>query len=247
MGFMNGKALSRVTDVLNHTDTRDSVTEVLQYTARLASGLFPSQELACRRVYNSLSEGRKIFRLLRFVPEIRDLADVNESDPVIRRLTVAQSGVSAAFYLLDNWIYFQETVKRKSRGDIRPVKYVKNRVSLIRVIIGLLLTIAVLHRELRQKSEFVSSHRLRESSRNDHSEPLRPNVILSLLVRLWHESLRMWLTLHKLHLLDLFMSPKRGFVPIDELRRTVNVLPGAVGLASAVTALVRKTVLSRRL
>lgn len=213
--------LSSVANALNVTDTRDSITEILQYSSRLWAGLDPKNEFACRRIYKSLSEGRKIFRLLRFVPELNFLAQIDDPVWFLRNLSRAQSIIATAFYMLDNWVYMLETVKRKSRGEIRPWKYVKNRVSLIRICMGLTLTISELFRAIY----------LRNNSQ-----------LLAYLVRLWHESLRMWLTLHKLRLMGLFSSPSPHTHPL----RTVHVLPGAVGLVSAITSLIRKTAFRQR-
>ena len=56
--------LTFLSNALSETDSRDSLTEILQYGARLWAGILPSQELPARRVYKSLSKGRKIFRLI---------------------------------------------------------------------------------------------------------------------------------------------------------------------------------------
>jgi hypothetical protein len=226
------KLLLFLTDALSRTDARDSFTEILQYTARIIAGTCPTQELAARRVYKSLSEGRKIFRLFRFIPELRNLTLVDDPDKLICRLAISQSAVSALFCILDNFIYYLETVKRKSRGDIRPFKFIKNRVSLLRICIALVLTTLELRRELNLKKEIIL-------------DPEDRSVQLS--VRLWHESLRLWLTLHKLHLLSLFLSLPAGKqrVPpaIVSDKTKYDLVPGLVGLASAVTAFIRKTYL----
>lgn len=226
------KLLLFLTDALGRTDARDSFTEILQYTARIIAGTCPTQELAARRVYKSLSEGRKIFRLFRFIPELRNLTLVDDPDKLISRLAISQSAVSALFCILDNFIYYLETVKRKSRGDIRPFKFIKNRVSLLRICIALVLTTLELRRELNLKKEIIL-------------DPEDRSVQLS--VRLWHESLRLWLTLHKLHLLSLFLSLPAGKhrVPpaIVRDKTKYDLIPGLVGLASAVTAFIRKTYL----
>jgi hypothetical protein len=226
------KLLLFLTDALGRTEARDSFTEILQYTARIVAGTCPTQELAARRVYKSLSEGRKIFRLFRFIPELRSLTLVDNPVVLIRRLAISQSTVSALFCMLDNLIYYLETVKRKSRGDIRPFKLIKNRVSLLRICIALVLTATELRRELNLKKEVIL-------------DPEDRSVQLS--VRLWHESLRLWLTVHKLHLLRLFLSLPAGKnrVPPGIVRDKTkyDLIPGVVGLASAVTAFIRKTYL----
>lgn len=226
------KLLLFLTDALGRTEARDSFTEILQYTARIVAGTCPTQELAARRVYKSLSEGRKIFRLFRFIPELRSLTLVDDPVVLIRRLAIFQSTVSALFCMLDNLIYYLETVKRKSRGDIRPFKFIKNRVSLLRICIALVLTALELRRELNLKKEVIL-------------DPEDRSVQLS--VRLWHESLRLWLTVHKLHLLRLFLSLPAGKhrVPPGIVRDKTkyDLIPGVVGLASAVTAFIRKTYL----
>ena len=221
--------LNFVSKALSQTDTRDSLTEILQYSARLVAGTFPDEELAARRVYKSLSEGRKIFRLLRFIPEISNLIQINDSDPYIQRLAITQSCAVIAFFVLDNWIYFLEIVKRKSRGEIRPLKLIKNRVSLLRIALSLTMTVAELRR-LHQGTEMKSPG-------------VRPVTYFELVVRFWHESLRLWLTVHKLHLLDAFMDSKNTELLLDKNR--YDLVPGAVGLASALTGFLRRTVLKR--
>lgn len=219
-----------LSDALDRTDTRDAITEVLQYSARLTGGLFPSLELQSRRVYKSLSEGRKIFRLFRFVPEIKVLSEIQESDQLIRRLSFVTTLLSTAFYMLDNSIYYLETVKRKSRGDIRPLKLIKNRLALLRTMSGMLLTIVELDRSRDQKA--VDE---RSGSRTWY-----------LWLRLWHDALRLWLTMHKLHLLSMFLTGKKlpqSLMVDSSTRYQLHITPGAVGLASAITSLVRRTVL----
>jgi hypothetical protein len=223
--------ISFLSDTLRSTDTRDSFTEVLQYLARFVAGASARHELAARRVYKSLSEGRRIFRLFRFIPEAETLLKIDESDRVLHSLEVSQSSVAFVFYLLDNWIYLLETVKRKSRGDIRVYKYIKNRVSILRISLALILTVY----EIKRKNN------LREGETCDSRDR-------HLGIRLFHESLRMWLTLHKLHLLRLFMTdnhPKSSPPSIVHDRTRYDILPGLVGLTSAITSLVRKTILHR--
>ena len=223
------KSLAFISDALDRTDSRDSFTEILQYSARLIAGSCPSQELAARRVYKSLSEGRKIYRLFRFIPEIRSLSLISEANPLVYHLLVQQSVASIMFYMLDNWIYLLETVKRKSRGDIRPFKYIKNRISLFRIIVSLAITMMLLTRARRKESQSTQSS---ETSNSRY---------IALWARLWHEILRLWLTLHKLHLLEQFIPiPRKSIVPD---RRKFDILPGALGLASAVTGFIRRTVL----
>ena len=238
--------LGFLSNALSQTDTRDSLTEIMQYSARIVAGTCTSQEIAARRVYKSLSEGRKIFRLLRFIPELRVLRSIDDLDPALKRLAISQSAAAVAFYVLDNWIYFLETVKRKSRGDIRPIKYIKNRVSLLRILISLFLTLAELHRELSQRMEpLIGSIFRGKTSTDDEGSN---TTLVSLTVRLWHESLRLWLTLHKLHLLGLFLglpAGKRLEPVILQDRKRYDILPGTVGLASAITAFMRKTILRR--
>ncbi len=221
------KSLAFISNALDRTDSRDSFTEVLQYSARLIAGTCPSQELAARRVYKSLSEGRKIYRLFRFIPEIRSLSLISEANPLVYHLLAQQSVAAISFYILDNWIYLLETVKRKSRGDIRPFKYIKNRISLFRIIVSLAITMILLHRSRRKES------------RSSQSSETTDSRCIALWARLWHESLRLWLTLHKLHLLEQFI-PRQGVVAD---RRKFDILPGALGLASAVTGFIRRTVL----
>jgi hypothetical protein len=223
-----------LSEALERTDARDSITEILQYSARLASGLYPSHEVASRRVYKSLSEGRKIFRLFRFVPEIKQLQQINDVDPLINRLAYYSTSAGVIFYVLDNLIYYLETVKRKSRGDIRPFKLIKNRVSMLRITIAITLTMLELRRSYLKPDEAME---LRRSV--DIVE-----TRFKLFVRLWHESLRLWLTLHKLHLLSLFIGNKEDTVKVtDESRQKMDILPGIIGLGSAVTSLIRRTVL----
>jgi hypothetical protein len=224
-----------LSEALERTDARDSITEILQYTARLSSGLYPSHEIAARRVYKSLSEGRKIFRLFRFVPEIRQLQNIYDPDNLIQSLSRTTTSASVLFYVLDNLIYYLETVKRKSRGDIRPFKLIKNRVSNIRISIAIILTIFEIRRSFLNPEEAKQQRK----STSDIQE-----IRFKLFVRLWHESLRLWLTLHKLHLLSLFINRN-----IDTMKTTNNsrhkmdIVPGLIGLASAVTSLIRRTVL----
>lgn len=214
--------LTFLSNALSETDSRDSLTEILQYGARLWAGILPSQELPARRVYKSLSKGRKIFRLFRFIPETLYLIQQDDENAVIRALSRAQSLLSILFYSLDNWVYLLETVKRKSRGDIRPIKYIKNRISLLRILVSITLTLVRVH---------VS---WRESKRKDEG--------LILGVRLWHESLRLWLTLHKLHLIELFVHlPGTEVKPNSSDRHRFDVLPGAIGLVSAITGFIRRT------
>jgi len=216
-------------DALDRTDTRDAITEILQYSARLTAGLLPSFDLQARRVYKSLSEGRKIFRLFRFVPEMKALSEIQEEDIHIYRLNILTSLLSTAFYMLDNFIYYLETVKRKSRGDIRPVKLMKNRLALLRTLSGMLLTIL----ELNQ---------CRKRSRSPSMSP----SALNLWIRLWHDTLRLWLTMHKLHLLSLFLFRNKVVESVavtPSTRYQMHILPGAIGLASAITSLVRRTLL----
>lgn len=205
--------LSRMAIALNATDTRDSITEVLQYSVKLCSGIFSGNELVYRRLYKSLSEGRKIFRLFRFIPEMSNLAHMDDPDSLLLGICRFQSCVSVVFYVLDNLVYVLEIVKRKSRREIRPLKYIKNRVALLRIWIGIILALFLIKR--------------RKSGLGQH------------VFRLWHESLRLWLTLHKLHMMSLFYSlnTKSALVPVH--RR--STIPGIVGLVSAITALIRKS------
>jgi len=220
---------------LERTDTRDSITEILQYSARLSAGILPAHELAARRVYKSLSEGRKIFRLFRFVPEIRQLQDISDSNKFIENMALSTKATSVLFYFLDNFIYYLETVKRKSRGGIRPVKLIKNRISMLRILLSVTLTIAELRRSYAAPNEAVDGPKSISEIR------------LRLCVRLWHESLRLWLTLHKLHLLSLFKGHPVDTIKVTpEARHTMDILPGFIGLASAITSLIRRTVLSKR-
>ena len=222
-----------LSNALRSTDTRDSITEILQYSSRLIAGVSSNHELAARRVYKSLSEGRKIFRLFRFIPELETLLTINESDVLLQRLSISQSTIAFVFYVLDNWIYLLEIVKRKSRRDIRSYKFIKNRVSLLRIILALILTGYELKLE---KNKPACS-----KSENQHGDR-------QLWIRLFHESLRLWLTLHKLHLLHLFMishHPKSATPEIVHDRTRYDILPGLVGLTSAITAFLRKTVLLR--
>ena len=238
------KTLSFLTTALGQSDSRDSLTEVMQYSARLMAGTCPSQELAARRVYKSLSEGRKVFRLFRFIPELRQLRTIEDPDPLIQGLTVAQSSFAFLFYALDNWIYLLETVKRKSRGDIRPVKHFKNRISLLRILIAITLTIAELKREFEKSADLTFSRMLGQDTDSEDEKVTRWRFIV-LTVRFWHETLRLWLTLHKLHILSQFLllPPKKTVALITVNRREYDVVPGAVGLASALTGLFRRTVL----
>lgn len=216
-------------EALDRTDTRDSITEILQYSARVTAGVFPASELQARRVYKSLSEGRKIFRLFRFVPEIRTLLEIQEDDVVIRRLSFATTCLSTLFYILDNSIYYLETVKRKSRGDIRPLKLIKNRLALLRTASGTLLTIVHLDRSRRVTTT---------TSKN--------GISWHLWIRLWHDILRLWLTMHKLHLLSLFLFRNKVVETVAVTPATkykMHILPGTIGLASAITSLVRRTLL----
>jgi hypothetical protein len=227
--------VSFLSEALAQTDTRDSMTEILQYTARLTAGLFPSQETPARRVYKSLSEGRKIFRLLRFIPETQCLMQLDDSDYLVLRLSRTQSLLSVAFYVLDNWVYLLETVKRKSRGDVRPFKFLKNRISLLRILVSMTVTL-------------LKVRRLHSKSNGDgvesNSSNARRDEYLRLGVRLWHEGLRLWLTLHKLHLIDLFVKVPSPSYKVDTSdRHRFDVLPGAIGLASAVTGFIRRTAL----
>ena len=226
------RSLTFLAAALSNTDARDSITEIFQYSARLIAGTCPSQELASRRVYRSLSEGRKIYRLFKFIPEINALMHLRDEDPVLRNLNTMQSIAAIGFYILDNWIYLLETVKRKSRGDIRPYKYVKNRVALVRSVISLVITLICIHKLSRVG---------KTDERPDNANVLKSRKALILIVRLWHESLRLWLTLHKLHLIELFVvipsAPK--YKPSD--RHKFDVLPGAIGLASAITGFIRRT------
>lgn len=214
----------------------------MQYSARLLAGMCPVQELAARRVYKSLSEGRKVFRLFRFIPELRQLRVISDPDPVIHCLSVSQSAAAFFFYSLDNWIYLLETVKRKSRGDIRPMKHLKNRISLIRILVALAITLAELNREVK-KSVGLTFSRLLGQDPDQEDENVNRRKFVLLFVRFWHESLRLWLTLHKLRILTRFLTlgPKETFIPVS--RREYDILPGAIGLASAVTGFARRTVL----
>ena len=222
--------LNFISKALNQCDTRDSLTEILQYTARLWAGTCLHDDLAARRVYKSLSEGRKIFRLFRFIPELESLLKLNEVDPIIYKVAFTQSVAVAVFFLLDNWIYFLETVKSKTRGDIRLLKLMKNRVSLFRIILALMLTLLELRELVR---------------RNETKSDVRHNTYFDLSVRFWHESLRLWLTLHKLHILELFLSSKHEDVQIMRDRNRYDVVPGAVGLVAAITGFLRRAVLRR--
>jgi hypothetical protein len=216
-------------DALARTDTRDSITEILQYSARVTSGVFPSYDVQARRIYKSLSEGRKIFRLFRFIPEMKTLSEIHEEDQLIRRFSVMTTSLAVAFYMLDNSIYYLETVKRKSRGDIRPVKLIKNRLALLRTVSGIMLTIF----EIRRNQKTFAT-------RSDKAVPV------NLWVRLWHDILRLWLTMHKLHLLSLFLVKNKIVETVavtPETNLKIHILPGAIGLASAVTSLIRRTIL----
>ena len=217
---------SFLSDALDRTDTRDSITEILQYSARLTAGIVPSSQVPTMRVYKSLSGGRKIFRLFRFVPEMKLLAEMDVDETFITKLNISTTALSAAFYLLDNSIYYLETVKRKSRSDIRPVKFVKNRLALLRTVLGMLLTVLEMHRIRKMTtSKSIPNH---------------------MWVRLWHDMLRLWLTMHKLHLLSLFLGQNiviEKSAIISDSKYHVHVIPGVVGLASAITSLIRRTVL----
>lgn len=227
------RSLTFLSAALSNTDARDSLTEIFQYSARLIAGVSPSHELVSRRVYRSLSEGRKIYRLFKFIPEMNALMHMQEADTLLRSLGSFQSVTAIVFYVLDNWIYLLETVKRKSRGDIRPFKYVKNRVALLRTLLSFIITLIHIHK---------MSHRIPKSDKPaDDAHVLQSRKALILIVRLWHESLRLWLTLHKLHLIELFAvipsAPK--YKPSD--KHKFDVLPGAIGLASAITGFIRRT------
>jgi hypothetical protein len=216
-------------DALARTDTRDAITEILQYSARISSGLVPTHDIQARRVYKSLSEGRKIFRLFRFIPEMKTLSEIHDDDPLIHRISVMTTSLAVAFYMLDNSIYYLETVKRKSRGDIRPVKLIKNRLALLRTISGIVLTVLEIRR-------FRRTFGVRSPKA----------VPVNLWVRLWHDSLRLWLTMHKLHLLSLFLVKNKIVETVavtPETNLKIHILPGAIGLASAVTSLIRRTIL----
>jgi hypothetical protein len=221
--------LAFLSQALNQTDTRDSLTEVMQYAARLFAGTLPGEQLAARRVYKSLSEGRKILRLFRFIPEINNLIKISNSDSFKRHLATSQSAAIILFFMLDNWIYFIETVKNKSRGDIRPLKLLKNRISLLRIALSLTLTVAELQSVIRCKNG---------------QQGERPTTYRQLLIRFWHECLRLWLTLHKLHMLEAFTRMKELTESNNLLQKNLyDIIPGAVGLAAAVTGFLRRTVL----
>jgi hypothetical protein len=227
------RSLAFLSAALSNTDARDSITEIFQYSARLVAGVCPSHELVSRRVYRSLSEGRKIYRLFKFIPEMNALMHIQDADTLIRSLSSFQSVTAIVFYVLDNWIYLLETVKRKSRGDIRPFKYVKNRVAFLRTLFSLIITLIHIHK--------LSRRAPKSDDPTDDAHVLKSRKALILIVRLWHESLRLWLTLHKLHLIELFVvspsAPK--YKPSD--KHKFDVLPGAIGLASAITGFIRRT------
>ena len=160
---------------------------------------------------------------------MKTLSEIHEEDQLIRRFSVMTTSLAVAFYMLDNSIYYLETVKRKSRGDIRPVKLIKNRLALLRTVSGIMLTIF----EIRRNQKTFAT-------RSDKAVPV------NLWVRLWHDILRLWLTMHKLHLLSLFLVKNKIVETVavtPETNLKIHILPGAIGLASAVTSLIRRTIL----
>jgi hypothetical protein len=214
--------LAKFSNILANCDTRDTFTEAIQYSCKLFAGLFPEQDTQFRGVYKSLSESRKIFKLLQFIPAYNDFLEVRSSDFVSYQLTKLKVGLSVAYYFLDNLVWLLETIKRQPRDGMRPYKQLKNRISLLRITVALGLGVYELSRELYQK-------RGRE-------------IIIDRSVKLWHESLRMWLTFHKLHLLSLFISSPPKSV---QMSRRHDIVPGTVGLLQALTGLGRKLLLPR--
>ena len=199
---------------LEEVDGREAVTEALQYCTKLAMVWDPSEKERYRRIYDSFSQGRKVFRLFGFLPEfIRGFDPEPKDDNLLMK---TKHFAAATFYLLDHYVWLLRNMSSTNLHTMSTAKSLKHRASLVYSILSLIVDINEAHSSLKQSVT---------SDCNNQSN-LR---LLRSVVKALHHTFRIWLTSHKLHL-----SLNRK---IDSWSETKS---GILGLSSAILSLIKK-------
>ena len=133
------KSRSKLHELFEFTESRELVIEAMQYSCKIVSYICPSKTPVVAKVYKSISEGRKVFRLLKFVPELA-LIEAND------HLSDFKHFFSGMFYILDHWVWIEQVVLQ--RKNLETWKYMKHKFSFLASIFGLLIALRDLHRSL---------------------------------------------------------------------------------------------------
>ena len=123
------KTRSKLHKLFEFTESRELLIEALQYSCKLIAYFGPDQGPKVARIYRSLSEGRKVFRLFKFVPELA-LIDANDLLASLKHL------LAGSFYLLDHWVWLEQVVLQ--RKNLETWKFLKHKISLLASTFGLL-------------------------------------------------------------------------------------------------------------
>ena len=173
---------SAISKVFDDVDSRELLTEALQYACKLGLGLVPDRHDDFLRAYISLSQGRKVFRLFKFVPELIKVSDTDSRD-ILSLLKGGKHIAIAVFLLMDHYVWLLQSALAHPRTELSPPKSMKHRAALIASVLGALIDLIEMQRIVQKERE-----------RAEKSKEIRTSCRIALHV------LRFWLTLHKLNI-----------------------------------------------
>ena len=199
---------------LEEVDGREAITEALQYCTKLAMVWHPDEKQKYQRIYDSFSQGRKVFRLFGFLPEFVKGFDPEPKDN--NTLLKTKHFAAAAFFLLDHYVWLLRNLSSASPSTLSSAKSLKHRASLVYSFISLIVHIHEAQISLQQSF----------ATQCDKEAKAR---LLRSVVKALHHTFRIWLTTHKLHL-----SLNRAS---DSWSDTKS---GILGLTSAMLSLIKK-------
>ena len=172
---------------LEEVEGRELITEAIQYGMKLVIASDPEQKEALARTYSSLSQGRKVFRLFRFIPETLRACetDLTDIDSILEGLKHASSAI---FYVIDHYVWIVQFAIKTSKENVAVVKKWKHRASIIVSVFAILVHIRRMH---SLAGEAVTLNKV-------DSDIVKKDII-----KILHNSVRLLLSVHKLdHLLS---------------------------------------------
>ena len=171
---------------LEDVDGKEAVTEALQYLTKLVMVAVPEDRAKLRRLYDSFSQARKVFRLFRFIPELLQATDPEPKDDSFLKRT--KHFTAACFFLVDHYLLLLQTFIPADRKHVLLVKSFKNRISLLYSMVGLLV----------DATEALSS--IADTLDSRHQPQIMRLKLIKSIVKALHHTFRLWLTSHKLEM-----------------------------------------------